>query len=271
MRTVASFLAIALSVPAAAADRPAGPAEDHPLLPVVQVARDRLAMMDAVRDYTCTLVKRERVDGRLLDQEQILLKVRHQQVAGGRVVVPFAVYMRFLAPAAVRGREVLYVEGRNHGKIIARRGGDRFAFVTTAVDPEGELAMQRNRYPITEIGIKNLIQRLLEVAEQDMQYGECEVKYIPGARVGDRISTVVDVTHPVRREHFRYHKARVFIDDGRSLPIRYESYDWPQEEGGKPVLLEEYTYVDLKFNVGLTDRDFDHRNEQYRFRKDFQP
>ena len=50
-------------------------------------------------------------------------------------------------------------------------------------------------------------------------------------------------------------------DDELQIPIRYESYDWPQKEGGQPVLLEEYTYTDLKVNVGLTDKDFDPDNE----------
>ncbi len=37
------------------------------------------------------------------------------------------------------------------------------------------------------------------------------------------------------------------------------------------MLLEEYTYTDLKLNVGLTDWDFDHRNESYQFLKTYSP
>jgi hypothetical protein len=35
--------------------------------------------------------------------------------------------------------------------------------------------------------------------------------------------------------------------------------------------MEEYTYLNVKVNQGLADRDFDYRNEAYDFRKDFQP
>ena len=38
-------------------------------------------------------------------------------------------------------------------------------------------------------------------------------------------------------------------------------YDW----SGKPQLLEEYTYLNLKLNNGFTDADFDVRNPNYQF------
>jgi hypothetical protein len=85
------------------------------------------------------------------------------------------------------------------------------------------------------------------------------------------MATLVEVTHPVRRPYFRYHIARIFIDDELQLPIRFASYDWPDEARGAPRLMEEYTYLNLKLNVGLTDWDFDYRNEDYAFRKDFEP
>ena len=33
----------------------------------------------------------------------------------------------------------------------------------------------------------------------------------------------------------------------------------------KPLLLEEYTYVNMKLNVGLTGADFDDHNKDYGF------
>jgi outer membrane lipoprotein-sorting protein len=51
--------------------------------------------------------------------------------------------------------------------------------------------------------------------------------------------------------------ARIYFDDELKIPIRYEAYDFPTQEGGKPVLLEEYTYLDVKVNNGFTDKDFE--------------
>ncbi len=250
----------------------AGAVSEHPLQPLLEFAKVRLASLDAeIQDYTCTLVKRERIDGRLGGYQHLFVKVRHRQVSGGRVTVPFSVYLRYLAPSDLKGREVIYVRGRNRGKLIARRGGRRFTYMTTAISPDSELAMRRTRYPITEIGMKNLIERLLKVGQEELPYGECEVKYVDGATINGRRCLVVQVTHPIKRDHFRYHMARIFIDRELTLPVRYASYDWPKKKGGSPRLIEEYTYVDVKPNVGLSDRDFDHRNPAYRFRKTFEP
>ena len=249
----------------------AEPAE-HPLMPILRHASQGLEQLNAeIFDYTCTLVKRERVRGRLQQSETMLLKVRHEQVQGGRVVVPHSVYLRFVAPDIVAGRELIYVRGRYDGRMIVRNGGRRFAYITTSIDPAGDLAMQRNRYPVTEIGITNLVRRLIEVGTHDLEYGECEVKYYTDAKINGRKCTVMEITHPVRRAYFTYHIARIFIDDELQLPVRYAAWHWPDTEGGKPRLIEEYTYLDLKLNVGLTDWDFDHRNENYQFRKSYVP
>jgi outer membrane lipoprotein-sorting protein len=87
----------------------------------------------------------------------------------------------------------------------------------------------------------------------------------PNAKVNGRVCSCVQVVHPVPRRNFRFHLARVFIDDELLIPIRYEAYDWPHEEGGQPVLMEEYTYMNVKINNGFTDADFDPKNTAYKF------
>ncbi len=53
-----------------------------------------------------------------------------------------------------------------------------------------------------------------------------------------------------------FHKASLYVDDKLHVPIRLVVYDWPASDGKKPSLMEEYTYVNLKLNVGLSDADF---------------
>ena len=48
--------------------------------------------------------------------------------------------------------------------------------------------------------------------------------------------------------------------------MRYEAYEWPRRPNGKPELIEEYTYLNLKLNNGFTDADFDTHNKDYHFR-----
>ncbi|MFM8954017.1 MAG: DUF1571 domain-containing protein [Planctomycetaceae bacterium] len=230
----------------------------HPLQPALELAQKGLGeLRSKIKDYTCTVVKRERIDGKLGEHEYMFAKIRHE---------PFSVYLYFLAPEAVKGQEVIYVDGQNDGLMLAHAGSGVRAMVgTVSLKPQSMLAMQGNRYAITEIGVENLARRLVEVAEHDKQFGECDVNFFPNAKVNGRICTCIQVTHPVPRRNFRFHLARVFIDDESTIPIRYEAYDWPQEAGGQPVLMEEYTYMNVKVNNGLTDADFDPKNTAYKF------
>jgi hypothetical protein len=230
----------------------------HPLEPALALAAKGLANVKAnIQDYSCTVVKRERISGELKPHEYMFAKIRHQ---------PFSVYLYFLAPDSVKGQEVIYVDGRNDGNMLAHAGSGVRAMVgTVSLKPQSMLAMQGNRYPITELGVENLAKRLVEVAEHDKQFGECEVNFYPEAKVNGRVCTCVQVVHPVPRRNFRFHLARVYIDDELLIPIRYEAYDWPAEQGGQPVLMEEYTYMNVKVNNGFTDADFDPSNTAYKF------
>ena len=246
--------------------------DEHPLAPKVVMAQKLLEdMRTNVKDYSATMVKRERVDGVLLDYQYMAAKIRQEQVnERGEVVTPFSVYLNFVAPETVKGREVIYVKGRNDGKLTAHDGGSGIiaairSAVTVNLEPTSQRAMQGNKYPITDIGMQNLLNKLIEVAELDMQHGEVEVKTFEGTKINGRSCTCLQTVHPVPREHFRFHVARIYIDDEHKLPIRYESYGWPESEGAKPPLLEEYTYLDLKLNNGFTDRDFDATNPGYNF------
>jgi len=240
---------------------------EHPLAPALRIAREGLEnIRNNVRDYSCTLVKRERVDGKLLDAEYIFTKIRRERLEDGRVKAPFSVYMRFVAPKAIKGREVLYIKGQNNGKLLGHEGGRLKAIPAVWLDPDSR-GTRNKRYPITEVGIENLVGQLIEVAEEDSKYGECEVYIFDNAKVNGRACKCIHVIHPVPRKNFRFHKAQIFIDQELNLPIRYASWSWPTKKGGAPVLLEEYTYTNLKLNCGFTDDDFNRDNPTYDFRR----
>lgn len=238
------------------------PATEHPLVPTIRLAKQVLERIDtSLTDYTCVLVKQERIGGRLNPREFIFTKIRHE---------PFSVYMKFQKPTSIAGREALYVRGHNNGNLVGHEAqGWKSTFGSMSLKPDGALAMRGQRYPITEVGLRNMTKRLIEVAEKDTQYGECEVQYFKNAVVHGgsepRTCTCVQVTHPHPRDHFTFHIARVFFDDELQLPIRYASYGWPTRPGAEPELIEEYTYLDIKLNPGLSEQDFDVKNPAYGF------
>jgi hypothetical protein len=245
------------------------PVGDHPLRPALFLAKKYLTYaQNHVRDYSCQLVKRERVDDELQPYEYMEAKCRNRRMDSGNLIEPFSLYMKYLAPRKYVGREILYVENRDRGDALVRKGGTRNAYVNMWVNPQGELAMRGNRYPITEFGIERLLVRLIEVGQEEMQYDECEVEYYYDAKIDGRLCAGIEVRHPAPRDHFRYHIARVFIDKQLHVPIHFSSFTWPTEPGGAPILLEQYTYRNVKLNVGLTDEDFARNNASYNFRKE---
>jgi hypothetical protein len=256
LATAAGIVGLAVSI-ATAETLPARSLQrhsnEHPLAPVLRWAQERLPAIEKLKDYSAVLVRRERIRGKLTGYEYVFVKIRHQ---------PFSVYANFQAPAGVKGQEVIYVIGQNQGNLLAHRPG---MAVTAHLHPDGMIAMSRRHYPLTEIGLVNLVRRLVEVGQKDLHQGECEVKYFTNAKVEKRPCTVIQVTHPVARDVFQFHLARIFVDEELLMPIRYESYDWPSEPGGEPELIEEYTYLNLKLNNGFTDEDFSIQNPAYHF------
>jgi hypothetical protein len=224
----------------------------HPLLPALRVAQEGIAHIDAnIHDYQAIMMKQERIDGELHDPEVAFVKVRHQ---------PFSVYMFFLSPN--KGRECLYVAGPNgeEGRLFARDSGFKRKLGVFEFGPHDRMVMRGQKYPITKLGIRNLTTELVDVATNDMQFGECEVQVsqnVLGTKDGPkRPVTVLTVTHPVPRKNFRFHKAEVFIDNELRVPIRYASYMWPENPGEQPPLEEQYTYLNVEINKGFADADF---------------
>ena len=265
--TFASRPVIAQNVAAATTQAvTSAPAEQpHPLDPALRTARDSLQHIQLnVRDYTAIMSKRVRVDGKLNDYQHTYVKIRNRRVENDRLTTPMSVYLYFLKPDAIKGREVIWVENRNNGRMVAHDAGLK-RLIKVELDPNGSMAMRGQRYPITEIGLEKLVQKVIETGNRDRQRDECQVKFYDNAKINQRVCRTFEIIHPVERPYFDFHRAQVFFDNDLNMLVRYASWSWPKEEGGKPVLEEEYTYTDIKVNVGLTDLDFDPDNPAYGF------
>lgn len=230
---------------------------DHPLSESLSYAYDAWEQMASIRDYSCRFVKRELIDDKLTPHEFMFLKIRNQ---------PFSVYLYALGPMRNRGDEAIYIEGRNNGMVLAHTSGirDRIAG-TVELQPTSPRLMEGNLHPLTNIGIQNLLRKLINFHEYESRYGECEVNVYPDVKVDGRACDCVQVVHPVPRRNFKFYLMRIYYDQEYKIPIRFEAFAWPQQQGGQPVLIEEYSYMDLKLNQNLTDPDFDTNNPQYKF------
>jgi len=233
----------------------------HPLLGVLRFAEPRDAYVrNKIRDYTCTLIKRERIDGELQARQSMLLKVRHAQLKDGATVHPFAVFVRFLEPQKIADRRVVFVAGQNNGKMLVRNGGRGLRGAIVRVEPDGDAALRENLLPITEAGFDTVIRSLINQVRHDIQAdprGEnTEVSFFRNARVNGRSCSHVRVVHPHPDAKLGFHLANVYVDDQLNVPVRVEVYQWPGEGEQQPRLMGEYTYVNVELNKGLSDEDF---------------
>lgn len=231
----------------------APPAPAAPLTPVEQASRliaEARQSYQTVQDYTCTFIKRERVGNEMRPENVIVMRVRTQ---------PFSVYFRWAAPKAIEGQEACFVAGRNNNMMRAHPIGILGVVGWVSVDPRDARAMKDNRHAISEAGIGNLIERISTGWEKDKGINQAQLQ-IADFEYNKRPCTRVEVSHPgTPPGSFYAYRCVVYWDKETHLPIRYEAYDWPHQ-GGNPdgELLENYNYVNLRLNVGLSDAVFNH-------------
>ncbi|MGY8747750.1 MAG: DUF1571 domain-containing protein [Pirellulales bacterium] len=239
-------------------------AAEHPFDPLLEIAEKSIKFIDEnIIDYRARLTSQVDFSGEIQGEKQLEVKIRHANELDGSDV-PFSVYTKFLSPKASAGQEAIWVNGENDGNLIAHTTGllnvKRFY-----LDPDGSIAMKGNRYPIREIGIRNLIVKMAKIGRADREFGECQVTIHRQVKINGCVCTMLEAIHPHRRDHFQFHIARIYIDDARNIPVAYEGYGWPENPSDKPPLIEKYYYTQIELNVGLKNVDFSCDNNDYNY------
>lgn len=228
----------------------------HALAPVLEAARASRETARKTAGYSATFMKNELTPKKGMVRHTMAIKFRRE---------PFSVYLKFVEPYA--GREVLYVEGKNNGKLLVHEASGIVSLAgTLSINPTGDEAMKESRYPIMNFGMEKLLDVLIAQWEGELKHGESEVTAYPHAKVGDVECRMFEVTHPKERPHFKFKTTRIYIDRQSNLPIRVEQYAFPSRGKDEPPLVEEYTYSNVKVEMKLADRDFDVKNERYGFK-----
>lgn len=227
--------------------------DGHPLRPALKLAYTSRDVLKDVNFYTAQFSKQERIGNRLIKQ-RMTMKIREE---------PFGVYLNFQGMEA--GREVLFPAPNNPNHLLVHAEGVKAIAGTMSLamtDPE---VTKENRYPISNIGMRQMLASIIASWEAETKFGEIKVDFYPGAKLGSTPCTVVQTMHPQPRRQFRFHLTRVYFDKQTNMPIRVENYGWPRNAGEQPPLIEEYTFSNLNTKVQFTDLDFDPRNRSYRF------
>lgn len=227
---------------------PSNGESSHALDQAIRAAAVARSILDEVSDYSAVFSKHERV-GRRVVSAKMNLKVR---------VEPFSVNLKFVEPKSVAGRRVVFVEGANGGNLLVLEAGYKSFLGVQALSPTGGLAMADNRHPITKIGLHQMVDLVIGQWEANRVHQDLTTRIesdvsLPTAEV----CTVYESTIPTPREGVEFHKTRLWIDQKSGLAIRIEQLGFPAANDSSPSILEDYTYANVRTNVGLNDIDFD--------------
>jgi hypothetical protein len=230
---------------------------------LLQAGYDRLSQTSG---YTAKYYQHEVVGGKLLGEQLIDLKIRHQ---------PFSVYFKWLTYDV--GKEVIFVSGKHDGRLLVHFGGWKARMLPVLkISPSNPLAKAESRYPITSAGLMALMETLMHYREIDLQ------RENPGVDFRLLGSETFNGTDCYRFElvyeapHFSelYRKSIQLIDKQFQLPVFVKNYAWPGHdrpmtdvELDDETFIEHYTYSDIDMEPQLTEVDFDTTNEAYNYRK----
>ena len=223
------------------------------------------AQFSKFSDYTATFFKRERVDGILGDGQIVNIKVRHE---------PFSIYMKWVV--GDRGREVLYVDGENDGKLLVKKGGFAGRLLgALKLDPDGSLAMKESRHPVTRAGLLNLVGELIKHRRKEVLLEDgFHCVMLDNQEVNQRPCYGFILEFDDRTVSRIYRKSVLYLDKELLVPLHLQNYTWPEKEGetdaqklDEETIIEHYTFSNIKLNQNLADLDFDRANENYSLRR----
>ena len=205
----------------------------------------------AMPAYVAGFEMQEEVNNSLRPLENVSIKVRHE---------PFSVFMRWDG----NGQEALYVHGRNDNRLIVKPTTGLPALRRVwRLDPESRMAMRTCRYPITEIGIAILAERIYEFYDQHRNKVHLATFEYTDSTLQGRGVTVVNVKFKDQTLVPEYHSSRFCFDKENQLLVAVDNYGW--SETGERRLIEHYLYHHIDATPALTDNDFTENNPDYQF------
>lgn len=236
---------------------PAGkPADDPRPEQMICWLRERLDAVRRIDDYTCRVLLSVRQDETLKGPWSAHLKVRHR---------PLSVYASFFEPENVAGAGSLYWHEKHDGKVLIDTGPMRGGVVLALLTPDPSRANPAHattlraflKVPFEDLHIHGATTRMLELLEKAAKSESYLVRCSHDVSIGARRCTRWEIIGQPKTSQAEFYSAYVYGDDELGLPVRFEVRAMPTRDAVEPVTTAEYTFVDLKLNVGLGDADFE--------------
>jgi len=217
-------------------------------------------------DYTARFEKIEvNENSHQLEKTVMQLKVQ-TRFRNMTLDAPRRIYLRFSEPSSVSGREVIWRQDLYNGKMAVHEPGFLLSLKTIWLDPNGILAMQGQRHPISEVGIVKLTEQLIQRGKEDLDNPLLSIGLQTNHKHDDLSTHLITIIkNQTSNIEGDYGRAEIVFDPERNLVLSFRSYATPTSPSDSPQLIESYSYHNLQVNVGLTESDFDVTNEQYDF------
>lgn len=200
-----------------------------------------------IHDYTCIFIKQETMGGRLGKEQNIQVKFMPN---------PFSIAMIWTKNAPL-GDRLVFVEGKykdskGRSRMLVRpKGGFAQLLVGKSVLklPDGPDAMKNTLRPCTMFGFKNGLQSLIDVYTQAKANGDLKQSFGGVTEVGGRKCIILIRQLPQKKE-YPSRITETCLDIKTLMPLRIVGYDWQNR------FWCNYEYHDVKFNVGLKEKNF---------------
>ena len=228
---------------------------------MLQDAHNRL---EAVKSYTATFEKQERIDGELSDEQSMEFKLQHQ---------PLNVYMKWEKGGDV-GREILFPVAQDDPRLLVQLTKFGGRLPALKLEPSSTLAMSEARYPVTMAGLKEMTSMTLEIRQRDIKLGErVQVEMRDDRTFAGRPVYAYTVKYANSKDSEQYRKCILYIDKQLMVPVYSRNFTWPElvadadpNNLDATTLIESYAYRGIKLEADLAPSEFARSNPDYKFR-----
>lgn len=215
-----------------------------------RLAELSLERLRDVRDYTCTFLKQELIDGKLTPVQEIEVLFRD---------APLSVFMKWVKNED-ECRRALYIRGRHvfdgqEQALVEPAGVIARLFVSETLIPiHGERSRQASRRAIDEFGFKNTLEMLRRFNDVARSRGVLDVSFAGQGLIDGRPTLIIRRFLPYTGPDCGFPDARMELhfDCETLLPVAV--YSWADRAGTQ--LLGSYVYTHVRLNPGLPDDAF---------------
>lgn len=209
-----------------------------------------LLKYDTIKDYTATMLKQEKIGGKMQGVETIELKYR---------VKPTAIYAKWIN-GPFKGRECLYNSSVST-KNIRVRESPPFSIVPVTVPLDSLIAKRGTNHLFTEVGLGYMLELILRDYLKASPVGDLTRKDIGVQEIDGKPVFVMESTLKKNpKQNYYCHRLTHYIDYINSFEVKVEVYDWNNQ------MFEMFTYLKIRENAGLKDIDFDQNNPAYKLK-----